>query len=741
MENSKFPSHFTAIRYRLSRVETDIPVNQKSKFSVEDRRNNLDFLPCLSLGWLVGLLFFTSCPLVFSESGPTVLGEILVTAAQARIQTLPEIAGANIYSGKKTSVIDLNEPPAIVNNNYRQTLQKTPGLLLSEESTPLLSVGYRGLDPHRAQFTQVLKDGIPIHADMFGYPEAYYTPPLQVVDRIDFIKGGSALLYGPQPGGALNFVTKDPALSPFTMTVENSGASHGLYSNYTAISGTKDNRGYYGYFHHRQSQGFRANNSQYALFSAGTKLRVHNDKGEYWDLVIDGYNEEHGEPGGLTRADFDSDLTKATRLNDYFELNRYAGSVAYERETASDSFFSFKTFGGYYERLSWRQRTTGSAFGTVPNLASNDIESQQFYTGGLEARFRQNYEAFGSPENALTAGILYYHVTSPRLDKRGSRADADDGDVRKDSDRWLNDTSIFLENLFKLGKLSVTPGLRLENIWQRVNEKMNADKTTVPLADALEYNFVPLAGLGLEYELQETVKFYSNVSQGYRPKIYTQAVPTGSGQVVNEDLEEGKSWQAELGIRGVPQDYLSWDASVFYMQFNDQIGTSDSTVENVGDAKHRGFEAALQFDLIGCWEALRNTARTKASGAVNFFSNVMILDAEFNKGPNEGKTPQYAPDFIFKTGIEYHDQDKGKLRLAGTFVDDHYANDTNTDTFAVPSYKVWDLTAEIRLDKDTFSLLGGINNIFDEKYFARVRSDGIDPADGRHYYAGLKINW
>lgn len=130
----------------------------------------------------------------------------------------------------KTSVIDLEESPQIINNNYRQALQKFSGLLLSEESTPLLSLGYRGLDPHRAQFTQILKDGIPIHADMFGYPEAYYMPLLQTIERIDFIKGGGALLYGPQPGGVLNFVSKEPDEdAPLTFEFENSFGSDDLF--------------------------------------------------------------------------------------------------------------------------------------------------------------------------------------------------------------------------------------------------------------------------------------------------------------------------------------------------------------------------------------------------------------------------------------------------------------------------------------------------------------------------------
>ena len=61
----------------------------------------------------------------------------------------PPVQGTRINSGKKTSVIDLDEFPRIINNNLRQAFAKTPGLFISEETSPLISIGYRGLDPSR----------------------------------------------------------------------------------------------------------------------------------------------------------------------------------------------------------------------------------------------------------------------------------------------------------------------------------------------------------------------------------------------------------------------------------------------------------------------------------------------------------------------------------------------------------------------------------------------------------------
>ncbi len=683
---------------------------------------------------------------VLAAAGTTAMKEVVVIAAKDTSEGekhLPEVEGAKIYSGKKTSVIDLGEAPTIVNNNNRQALQKTPGLLVSEESTPLISIGYRGLNPGRAQFTQVLKDGIPIHADMFGYPEAYYTPPFQVVDRIDFLRGGASLMYGPQPGGALNYVTKNPYDdAPFVFINENSVGSHDFYSNYSAVSGTQGDLGYYGYFHHRQSQGFREFNSQYDLYYGGAKLVIEQDPAARWVIGFDIYNEEHGEPGGLTRADFDENPTRSTRLIDHFELNRYAGSLAFQKDISTETYFETKAYGVYYERLSWRQR--GGGFGTVPTGAAastNDIESQEFYTGGVEARLRHGYSALGSDAHQLAGGVLYYHTTSPRLDKRGTSGGASDGAVRKDSDRELDYISVFLENLFKFDRLSVTPGVRLENIWQSVLENVNLDKTAVPLADESLFDFVALVGVGAAYEISDKSDLYANFSQGYRPKIFTQAVPNGTNQIVNEDLKEGRSWQTDLGLRGTYAAYFNWDVSWFYMEFDDQIGSVANTVQNVGDARHTGVELATELDVTGLWDAVSGSQCVSAVGSLKVFYNALFLDAEFTGGPTTAKTPQYAPEYIQKGGIEYHWQKKFKLRLAGTFLDDHFADDADTAAFFIPSYKVWDLTAEVKVYKDIVSVFGGVNNIFDEPYYARVTGGGIDPADGRSYYGGVSVKW
>ncbi len=672
-----------------------------------------------------------------------------VVEVKAKGETPPflsDVSGTKIYAGKKTSVTVLKEDaPALSNNNYRQALAKVPGLLVSEETTPLVSLGYRGLDPHRGQFIQIMKDGIPIHADMFGYPEAYYTPILQSVDKIEFIRGGAGLMYGPQPGGALNYVTKMPRLdTKFSAYSENIFGSDQYFSTYEALSGTVGPAGYHAYIHEREGNGFRQANSDYEVISSGLKVALFQNTDTRLTFFYDEYHEKHGEPGGLTRAAADSDRTSVTRFNDRFRLERYYGGLILEKEFSDTTQLDARVYGGHYRRWSKRQR--GGGFGTLPTGAtsnSNDIEEQDFYNLGFEPRLRHDYELFGET-HTLTAGTHTFFSHAPRVDERGASPTAETGDVRKVAERDSAYFSVFLENLFRLGKLKVTPGVRLEHFWQSIEEKVNLDKTTVPLADESTFDFVPLFGLGVAYEVSKALEVYTNFSQAYRPKIFTQAVPNGTNQTVNSDLEEGKSWQYDAGLRGQPLPFVNYDMSYFILNFDDQIGTVGSSVENVGDMRTHGLEFAWEADVIGAYDFFAGTEHGQTLGALAPFMAMTFMDAEFNAGPNEGRQPQYAPKYNVRFGLNYKWRDRVHVNFLGTFLGRHFADDASTPNREIPSYKVWDLTAEINLLKNAFdtfdlSIFGGINNIFDEKYFARVRSDGIDPAYGRNVYGGVKV--
>ncbi len=656
------------------------------------------------------------------------------------------VEGTKIFAGKRATIIDLDALPKVQANNYRQALAQTPGLLFSEETTPLVSIGYRGIgQPHRFQFMQVLKDGIPIHADPFGYPEAYYTPPLDVVDRIEFIRGGGGLMYGSQPGGAFNYVTHMPRRDKaFSFRTQNIFGTDNLFSNYTAVDGSYGDWGYYGNFNHRSSEGFRNANSDYRLDGGNVKLVYTIDDATRVIFGVDMYEEEHGEPGGLTAANFATNPEMTTKFNDRFRLRRYIGSAELQHQIQPGTELSVKTWGGYYQRWSKRQRTSLSdTFGTTPsgpNAATNTIEDQEFYSLGIEPRLRHDWEAWGN-NHTLTAGMQFYHNFSPRVDKRGATADAEDGIITADSEREVSYGSLFLENKFTFGRLSITPGFRMEMIQQDVHTENFSPTTGLFTGEANKSVFdpQPLFGLGLAYDLGHETSLYANVSQSYRTTIFSESIVAQPGTTAT-DAAPGIGWTYEFGYRGKPVTWFTYDTSVFLIDLDNRFGTSGNTLTSVGRSINYGWDGAMELDLIGIADALNGTKNVERFGSLNLYANIALLEAELHGGPNNGGSPQYAPDYMIRSGLIYKFKDRVKVGFLGTMVADHNAQDDSAPKYNIPAYMTWDLTAEMKVN-DHFTVMAGLNNVFDESYYSRVRSDGIDPGYGRNFYVGGSVTF
>jgi len=100
---------------------------------------------------------------------------------------LEDVVDMSIYAGKKSEVIVMDS--LVVNtatNNARQIYARVPGLNIWENDGAgiQLSIGGRGLDPNRTSNFNVRQNGYDISADALGYPESYYTPPTEGVERI-----------------------------------------------------------------------------------------------------------------------------------------------------------------------------------------------------------------------------------------------------------------------------------------------------------------------------------------------------------------------------------------------------------------------------------------------------------------------------------------------------------------------------------------------------------------------------
>ena len=655
---------------------------------------------------------------------------------------LPDVKDTAIYAGKKTSVADLEKLPPVINNNHRQAYAELPGLLVSEMTIPShMNINYRGLgDPHESAFMLMLKDGLPISNSLFGDPNVYYSPPLESVQRIELIRGGSALLYGPQPGPVVNYVTSQPPRDKeLTFSTLHTAGSDGLYSTFSELSGTCWPFGYLGNFHHRQADGPRRN-SDYSVDTGDVKLLFHQTEQSRWFFTFSGYESESGEAGRLTATQYAADRDQTTRPHDRIWFERYVPTLGYENELSGDTLLEVKSWGGYVDRFSRRQL----AAGTFTNL-----DDREAFFGGADARVRHYWDGWNN-RHTLTGGFTCYSSDNPRSRQRNSDLTATSGADRFSLDNHTLYGAFFAENRFQFGRFAVIPAVRVETIEMQSTENYNVEVTR-PLQDVTFSDAVPLVGVGLTYDVTKQDLLYANISQGYQPPRYEDLVnPTSSTQQPSSALGVGETWTYELGIRGTPTPWLFYDTSLFYIDWNNRIETltfAGGNIERVnsGRAEFYGWEAMIAADVISLFDHWADTQHAKRFGSLSLFGNVSLLEAEFTRGDQNGKVPAYAPEYIVKTGAIWRWQNRAKVALTGVFVADHYWQDSNlagtVGTDRVPAYMTWDLTAEVRLYKDYVSIIAGINNLLDEDYYSRVRSDGIDPASRRNFYSGIKLTF
>ena len=498
-------------------------------------------------------------------------------------------------------------------------------------------------------------------------------------------------------------------------------------------------------------------------------------------LTLEAYDEEHGEPGGLrTFIDptvplannilYQNGRNQSSRFFDRFRLQRYYADLAYQHLFSESTQLELKAFGGYLSRYSKRQRGGGVGilpFGGAAN--TNSIQNREVWNEGVDVRLRHDYQ-LGEDTSTFAGGVYFYHSLQDRTDERGTTPNADNGALRNFATGETTDFSIFAENRFHFGRLSITPGFRLEFLNQKLDEEVNVTRNFLLTRD--DDSFVPLFSLGIGYVLLEgqhavtseakdakdaknatstttmvaggppRLELYGTVAQAYRPRTYGELVPTSATGVINDDLKEGDSLQFELGLRGKPFTFLTFDVGVFHYTFDDQVGDivlpgNIPTTANVGDAEYTGFEAGVELDIL----AVMNGGNESPYGKLNLYGNVTLLNAEFTAGPNNGLTPAYAPDYQFKVGAIYSWKDRMKVGLIGTIVDDHFANASNSATHFVPAYTVWDLTGEYNFCNGRVGVFAGIGNLFDEDFWGEVRDEGILPASRRNYYGGVKLRF
>src|SRR3954471_11996064 len=252
---------------------------------------------------------------------------------------MKEVDGPLITVTKKTSITKLDNIPTVVDNNLRELFAQTPGLYYSEQQSPgQLNLSYRGIgNPQESEFVTVMLDGIPLEGDWVGFPTIYTFPPPQTLSEVQLIRGGSSLLYGPEPPPVVNLISRKPVADrERAVYTENVVGNNGMFGTFNELSGTKGDWDYLVDAHYRKTDGERDNGDS-RLKGTDFHLGHRWNEDAYTAFDFHAYLLNTGDPGKLNIQQFNADNEQTTTPFNRLWTDRYVASLTHTQNVTPDS--------------------------------------------------------------------------------------------------------------------------------------------------------------------------------------------------------------------------------------------------------------------------------------------------------------------------------------------------------------------------------------------------------------------
>ncbi len=689
------------------------------------------------------------------------------------IRKLRAIEGVMITQGKKTEAIDLattNANKAV--NLSRQIYAKIPGLNIweSDGAGLQLGLGGRGLNPNRNSNFNTRQNGYDISADALGYPESYYSPPSEAIKEIQFIRGAASLQFGPQFGGLINFNLKDGNPDKkIETTLRHSVGSYQLNNTFLSVGGKNKNWTYYGYGNYKFGNDWREN-SNFNLKNGYIKLTNHFNEMGNISLELTKMNYLAKQPGGLTDKQFEINADTSLRTRNWFKVDWNLAAINFNYEFNSSTKINSRSFGliasreslGYLDQIN-----------RIDPMLERNLISGQFKNIGNETRLIHLYERRNLPWAFLIGARIYKGKSIGIQGEASSSSDANfdffDSESNISSDYIESNyvfpsynLSLFAEHIFNVNKkLSITPGLRFEFINTSADGSYriefpdlagNIIFDTIINENRNNNRSFLLSGVGLNYKINTDIEFYTNISENYRSVNFADMQIRNPNFKIDPILKDERGFNSDIGVRGTLKNILYFDASLYYLFYNNRIGTTleiDTNLfntyqyrTNISKSRTLGIESVLEINWTNF---LKENLLHKISTFFNFaYNNAQYISS--NEPAFFGKKVEMVPPIIFKSGVNYTFKDLS-ISYQFSYNKEQYSDATNA-TFQnnavvgiIPSYSIMDFSLKYIYKK--IQLETGINNLTNQKYFTRravgYPGPGIIPSMPRNFYLCMQI--
>ncbi len=547
------------------------------------------------------------------------------------------------------------------------------------------------------------------------YNNFWSQPYIANVERVEVIKGPSAVLYGQaSPGGVINIVTKKPlAESRHELRADlgtfGSGDNQGLVAFDTTGPVNES-----GSFLYRFNTSTWDNDSfRTAVFDKGysvsPSLSWVPSEDTRVNLELSYTNREtvldRGQPN---LADSDSlgavpiDVS-VTQPGDGLDFRDYTAAVSLD-QALSDNWRLAAAFQYHHYDEDLSEHRTGNSLpsGSEYNVKYGDRDTEaetlsgtvyatgRFNTGNVSHRLVVGADALSQEDESRhrsASDVFVFDVLNPRNIRRpvDSYTLTESSGSPWGADNWR--TGIFLQDQITLGDWDLLAGLRYSSFsTEPVGGDRNSDSDLAPR-------------LGVVYRHTESLSFYGTYAEGFEPNFGYTKQEGGPFDPTTSRLYEIGAKQLAFG------GDLLFTAALYHI-INDDIVTPADITGNIELMRQRGQEQAsgLELEVVG-----------NVSERLSVIANYAYNDAEITEdevSENVGKTKEGAPRHAATLW--------GKYRLGGGFAvgaGAEYVGERKTfeDGFTLPDYTLFNAGAFYRAGDLDVSLLG--KNLTDEEHW------------------------
>jgi Fe(3+) dicitrate transport protein len=658
------------------------------------------------------------------------------------------------------SVLDLSRVFTV-----NEALRKIPGVYARDEEGIGLrpNIGIRGLNPTRSAKLLMLEDGIPLAYAPYGDNASYYHPPVNRFSRIEVLKGSSQIMFGPQTlGGLVNYITP-PVPSELSGTFNATVGNEGYLETHGEVGDTIGDTGYLVNATWKESDGTREN----MHFEIGDiYLKVVQKLTERQALTLRGnlYDEDSQVTyTGLTLAEWQDDPRGNPFENDHMYARRYGASATHRFDVNPATTLLTNAYYTSFDRDWWRQSSNSNqrpndasdpACGGLDNLnttCGNEGRLRNYWTAGIEPRATISHDLFGV-ESITDAGLRYHQEHQQRIQANGDTPDArhpgtgPNAGIKEDSTREVTAWSGYVQNRFDLDRWTITPGLRFEHVdYVRVDHLLGTRGT------ASVDEWIP--GIGATYEPVSGTTLFAGVHRGFSPPGVADII-TPQGGTVN--LEPEYSWNWELGVRSDLRAGLYAEATLFRLDFDNQIvpasvaGGTGATLTSAGQTLQEGLEVAgnvessgfedWPLDLYGrlSWTWLWTAEYVgNRYSAVPGYTDVRVT----------GNRLPYTAEQLLTATAGLRTPGGFDFAVEGVYTGAMYTDDLNTVEITpngqrgrMPGYTIWNVTANYPLPKWDATLFVALKNATDELYVVDM-SRGLVAGMPRLLQGGFEVRF